>query len=150
MAVELGATMEELVRNYVNHWNKTSSVKSLFVSNDREPDPKVVDSVLRVINQGGLIDNAVHRNISLGGTMLQRKVWQALLKIPSGTVETYQQIAERIEEPQAVRAIGNAVGANPIAIIVPCHRVVRSDGKMGGYRWGEPIKQKLLEREGVR
>ena len=150
MAVELGSTIEELIGNYVNHWNKTNYVKSLFVSNDREPDPKVVNSVLRVINEGGLIDNAVHCNISLSGTMLQRKVWEALLKIPSGTVETYQQIAERIDEPQAVRAISNAIGANPIAIIIPCHRVIRSDGKIGGYRWGEKVKQKLLAREGAR
>lgn len=148
IAVELGSSIEEAVGNYVNHWNKTSLSRALFVGKD-SPDPKVVDNVLRVINNGGLVDHTVHKNLSMDGTMFQRKVWMDLLKIPAGTTETYQQIAERIGEPKSVRAIGNAVGANPIAIIIPCHRVVRSDGKIGGYRWGEGVKRKLLDREGA-
>lgn len=148
IAVELGSSVEELVGNYVNHWNKTSLSRLLFVGKD-SPDPRVVDAVLRAVNEGGGINFTTARNMSLSGTAFQRKVWQALLEIPPGTTETYQQVAERIGDPKAVRPLANAVAANPIAVIIPCHRVVRSDGKVGGYRWGEDVKRKLLDREGA-
>lgn len=146
IAVELGSSVEEVVGNYVNHWNKTNLSRLLFVSKG-SPDPRVVDAVLKAVNEGGGINFTVARNMSLSGTAFQRKVWQALLEIPSGTTETYQQVAERIGDPKAVRPLANAVAANPIAVIIPCHRVVRSDGKIGGYRWGEDVKRKLLDRE---
>jgi methylated-DNA-[protein]-cysteine S-methyltransferase len=84
------------------------------------------------------------------GTDFQKKVWQELTKIPKGKVITYKELARKIGKPRAVRAVANAVGANPYAPMIPCHRVVRSDGKPGGYsgRGGIKTKIKLLTREG--
>jgi len=85
--------------------------------------------------------------ISLQGTDFQKKVWERLRSIPFGTTLSYQQQARDLGQPTAVRATGTANGRNPIAIIVPCHRVVRSDGTLGGYAGGLEIKAKLLELE---
>jgi methylated-DNA-[protein]-cysteine S-methyltransferase len=82
------------------------------------------------------------------GTPFQISVWRALLKIPYGKVTTYGAIAKRVSNPQAARAVGNAVGANPIPIIVPCHRVVATNG-LGGYSCGIEIKKNLLGTEGI-
>jgi AraC family transcriptional regulator of adaptative response/methylated-DNA-[protein]-cysteine methyltransferase len=78
------------------------------------------------------------------GTNFQVKVWEALLKIPQGAVTTYQQIAESIGKPRAVRAVGTAVGANPIAYLIPCHRVIRKEGILGAYHWGATRKKALI------
>ncbi|QBM16740.1 bifunctional transcriptional activator/DNA repair enzyme Ada [Marinobacter sp. JH2] len=83
----------------------------------------------------------------LEGTELQRKTWQALQSIPPGQTVTYSELANQLGKPKAVRAVANACGANRLAVIVPCHRVVRSDGGLGGYRWGIERKQLLLNRE---
>jgi AraC family transcriptional regulator of adaptative response/methylated-DNA-[protein]-cysteine methyltransferase len=81
------------------------------------------------------------------GTPFQVKVWQALLAIPSGAVTTYREIAARIGQPEACRAAASAIGANAIAYLIPCHRVLRATGAIGGYRWGEPRKRALLALE---
>jgi len=78
------------------------------------------------------------------GTNFQLKVWEALLAIPQGSVTTYQQIAESIGNPRAVRAVGTAVGDNPIAYLIPCHRVIRKEGLLGEYRWGSTRKKALI------
>jgi AraC family transcriptional regulator, regulatory protein of adaptative response / methylated-DNA-[protein]-cysteine methyltransferase len=85
--------------------------------------------------------------LDIRGTAFQKQVWQVLQKIPYSETRTYTDIARDIAKPQAVRAVGNACGANPIAVIIPCHRVLRSDGSLGGYRWGIERKQKLLVQE---
>jgi len=85
--------------------------------------------------------------LDVRGTAFQQRVWQALRRIPAGKTATYAQIARRIGAPQSVRAVGQAVGANPLAIAIPCHRVVRTDGALAGYRWGVERKRALLERE---
>lgn len=85
--------------------------------------------------------------LDLHGTEFQRAVWTALLRIPAGTTATYAEIAARLGRPTAVRAVGQACGANQIAVVVPCHRVLRGDGSPSGYRWGLERKQVLLERE---
>jgi AraC family transcriptional regulator of adaptative response/methylated-DNA-[protein]-cysteine methyltransferase len=82
------------------------------------------------------------------GTKFQRRVWDALVAIPYGETRSYKQIAEAIGKPDAVRAVGSACGANPIAIVVPCHRVIGSDGKLHGYAGGLHRKEKLLAGEG--
>ena len=82
-----------------------------------------------------------------GGTAFQRKVWTELRRIPRGEQRTYQQIAQQVGSPKSVRAVANACGANPTALAVPCHRVVRTDGTLGGYRWGVERKQAILELE---
>ncbi len=81
------------------------------------------------------------------GSPLQIKVWEALLSIPSGYVSTYSEIARVIGNPKASRAVGTAVGRNPISWLIPCHRALRKSGAMGGYHWGLPVKQALLARE---
>lgn len=83
------------------------------------------------------------------GTAFQQSVWQALLRIPYGKTCSYSDLASEIERPRAVRAVGTANGANPISIIVPCHRVIGRDGSLTGYAGGLPRKQLLLELEGA-
>lgn len=84
------------------------------------------------------------------GTAFQQAVWEALRAIPPGETRSYARIAAMAGRPDAVRAAGSACGANPLAVVVPCHRVLRSDGGLGGYAYGIARKQALLEREGVR
>jgi len=84
------------------------------------------------------------------GAPLQIKVWEALMRIPSGYVTTYSNIAQSIQNPKAVRAVGTAVGQNPISFIIPCHRVLRKSGALGGYHWGTPVKRAILAFEGAR
>jgi len=80
-------------------------------------------------------------------TAFQQRVWQALLEIPRGQTRTYSQIAETIGSPKSVRAVGTACGSNPLAVVIPCHRVLGSDGKLTGYRWGTGRKRDLLALE---
>ena len=81
------------------------------------------------------------------GTDFQQSIWEALKTSPTGKTATYAQIAEAIGRPKAVRAVGTAIGANPIAYLIPCHRVIRSDGGLGGYRWGLECKKRILDWE---
>ncbi len=87
----------------------------------------------------------------LNGTPFQKLVWAELLKIKRGETVTYKELAKRIGKPKAIRAVANAVGANPLPVKIPCHRVVRSDGTIGGYsgRGGVKTKKMLLKQEGV-
>jgi AraC family transcriptional regulator of adaptative response/methylated-DNA-[protein]-cysteine methyltransferase len=86
-------------------------------------------------------------NVHLRGTNFQLKVWQALLQIPTGSVTTYKGLAERIGQPRASRAVGTAVAHNPIAVLIPCHRVIRKVGEFGNYRYGSVRKKALLVYE---
>jgi AraC family transcriptional regulator of adaptative response/methylated-DNA-[protein]-cysteine methyltransferase len=88
--------------------------------------------------------------LHLIGGPFQLKVWEALLRLPEGTVATYADVAVAIGRPTAARAVGNAVGRNPVAWIVPCHRVLRGAGGLGGYRWGIPLKRSMLAIEAAR
>ena len=85
------------------------------------------------------------------GTYFQKKVWNELKKIPKGEVRTYKEIAVAIGKPNSARAVANACGKNPTPIEIPCHRVIRSDGSLGGYsgKGGVSTKRKLLKREGI-
>ena len=85
--------------------------------------------------------------LHLRGTNFQIKVWEALLQIPSGAVTTYEHIAARIGQPSALRAVGTAVGQNPVAVLIPCHRVLRKNGEFGNYRYGSARKKALLFSE---
>jgi len=95
---------------------------------------------------GGGGDTQLH----LMGAPFQIKVWEALLDIPSGYVTTYSHIAERIGNPRAARAVGTAVGKNPISWLIPCHRALRKSGGLGGYHWGLPVKRAMLAWESAR
>lgn len=85
--------------------------------------------------------------LDIQGTAFQQRVWQALIHIPKGETVSYQELARRIGRPNSHRAVANACGANRLAMLIPCHRVVRSDGSLGGYRWGVERKKLLLEAE---
>jgi AraC family transcriptional regulator of adaptative response/methylated-DNA-[protein]-cysteine methyltransferase len=88
--------------------------------------------------------------LDVAGTEFQQRVWRALMKIPPGTTASYADVARAIDAPTSVRAVAQACGANALALAIPCHRVVRSDGALSGYRWGVARKRALLEREAAR
>lgn len=88
--------------------------------------------------------------LHLKGTDFQLKVWEALLKIPMGKLSTYGSIAEQIQQPNASRAVGTAIGSNPVAFLIPCHRVIQSTGTFGGYMWGPNRKAAIIGWEGVK
>lgn len=89
-------------------------------------------------------------NLHLLGAPFQIKVWEALLRIPSGHVTTYSEIAGAIKAPKAMRAVGTAVGRNPVSWLIPCHRALRKSGALGGYHWGLPVKRAMLAWEAAR
>lgn len=87
--------------------------------------------------------------VDVAGTPFQEAVWQALRRIPKGETRTYAELAAAVGRPGAVRAAGSANGANHVSVLIPCHRVIRTDGSLGGYAWGLEIKARLLQREGA-
>ena len=89
----------------------------------------------------------VSLQLDVDGTPFQRKVWRALRRIPAGATASYAEIARRVGSPKAVRAVAQACAANALAVAIPCHRVVRSDGSLSGYRWGVERKRRLLDLE---
>lgn len=112
-------------------------------------DPNALDAwVKNAFRLGG--DGKDRTPLHLIGAPFQIKVWEALLRIPSGHVTTYSEIAQSIGNPRAVRAVGTAVGRNPISWLIPCHRALRKSGALGGYHWGLPVKRALLAWEGAR
>lgn len=86
-------------------------------------------------------------DIDLVGTAFQKRVWDALMRIPAGQTRSYAELATALGAPRGARAVARACACNRVAVIVPCHRIVRGDGSLGGYRWGLPLKQRVLERE---
>jgi AraC family transcriptional regulator, regulatory protein of adaptative response / methylated-DNA-[protein]-cysteine methyltransferase len=108
---------------------------------------RTVEKVAELVESPGIrLDVALDAR----GTDFQQRVWRALREIPVGATATYTDIASRIGSPKSVRAVAQACAANPIAVAIPCHRVVRSDGALSGYRWGVERKRTLLAREGAR
>lgn len=117
---------------------------------DSLPAKAVLDqAVLELAEYFALKRRRFNIPLDLKGTAFQRKVWRALLKVPFGETVAYKDIARRIKSPKAVRAVGSANGKNPLCIVVPCHRVISSDGSIGGYSGGLSVKKKLLAYEGV-
>ena len=106
--------------------------------------------VLNAYNTEGVVQQIFEPSFTdkihvwIQGTNFQLKVWEALLKIPQGSVSTYQKIAESVHNPKAVRAVGTAIGNNPIAFLIPCHRVIKSTGVIGEYHWGNTRKKAIL------
>jgi AraC family transcriptional regulator, regulatory protein of adaptative response / methylated-DNA-[protein]-cysteine methyltransferase len=137
-AISLGDDPQELARQF----------------QDRFPNANLIggDAAFErlVANVVGMVE-APHLGLDLPldvrGTAFQQRVWQALREIPAGRTVSYAELAERIGAPQSVRAVAQACGANTLAIAIPCHRIVRSDGALSGYRWGVERKRALLERE---
>jgi AraC family transcriptional regulator, regulatory protein of adaptative response / methylated-DNA-[protein]-cysteine methyltransferase len=112
---------------------------------------EIIEPVLRQLNEllAGKRDR-LDMPLDLHGTEFQKQVWQEMSRIRSGETCSYRDLARRAGHPRAVRAVASACARNPVAILVPCHRVVRSDGGMGGYRWGLHRKRRLLRQEAAR
>jgi AraC family transcriptional regulator of adaptative response/methylated-DNA-[protein]-cysteine methyltransferase len=92
-------------------------------------------------------DSLADLPLDIQATAFQRRVWEVLRTIPRGETRTYRQIAQEIDAPDGSRAVGRAVGANPVALAIPCHRVIGADGRLTGYRWGTERKEAILAGE---
>lgn len=113
----------------------------------QEGGAKVQEALENTMTWIQKLDRTPDFAMDLRGTPFQLKVWEELKKIPFGQTVNYKTLAERVGKPRATRAVANACGANPVAVIVPCHRVIRVDGSLSGYRWGVKIKEQLLKVE---
>lgn len=111
----------------------------------KEDTVAATNTALRIFNAAPATDDKLH--LYVRGTNFQVNVWRALLALPAGNPITYRELAERVGKPIAIRAAANAVAANPINYLIPCHRVLRADGTIGGFRGGTKLKQALLEWE---
>lgn len=111
------------------------------------PHPLFAPALAALGGQVPVATRPVALPLHVQGTPFQLKVWQALLAIPEGSLQSYGQLAARIGQPSAARAVGSAVGANPVAVLIPCHRVIRESGVIGHYRWQRGRKLALLARE---
>jgi AraC family transcriptional regulator of adaptative response/methylated-DNA-[protein]-cysteine methyltransferase len=137
-AILLGDDPDLLVRDLQDKFSKADLIGG---------DSEFEELVAKVV---GFVEDpclGLHLPLDIRGTAFQERVWKALREVPAGVVVSYSQIAERIGSPKAVRAVAQACGANSIAVAIPCHRVVRQDGDISGYRWGVERKRELLKRE---
>ena len=107
----------------------------------------LLDRIIEFVERPG---GGLEVRLDARGTEFQQRVWRVLREIPAGATASYLDIARRIGSPESVRAVAQACAANPIAVAIPCHRVVRTDGALSGYRWGVERKRALLRREGAR
>jgi O-6-methylguanine DNA methyltransferase len=148
VSLEFGQDVDECYRNFINTWGHKGNDYNTSVKVEPRKNMQIVDKVIDSINSG-VLDPSVVLNLHEMGTYFQRQVWEGIRQIPPGEVMTYQQLADAIKRPNSTRAIGNACGVNPIGIFIPCHRVVRADGKDVGFKWGLHLKQMLLDRERV-
>jgi AraC family transcriptional regulator of adaptative response/methylated-DNA-[protein]-cysteine methyltransferase len=139
-AILLGDEPDELVRDLQDRFPEADLIGG---------DPEFEQWMAQVV--GFVEAPAVGLDLPLDvrGTAFQRRVWQALREVPSGTTTSYSRIAERIGAPKSVRAVAQACAANNLAVAIPCHRIVRTDGGLAGYRWGIERKRALLDREAV-
>ncbi len=108
---------------------------------------KIVTKVVKFVEDPSL---GMDLPLDERGTDFQRRVWKTLRDIPAGSTASYTEVAKKIGRPKSVRAVASACAANPLAVVTPCHRVVRSDGGLSGYRWGVERKRKLLQRESAK
>lgn len=137
-AILLGEDPDVLVRDLQDQFPKAE-----LIGGDAEFE-RLIAQVVGLVEAPSI---GLNLPLDVRGTAFQERVWQTLREIPPGTTATYTQIAERIGAPKAVRAVAQACGANHIAVAIPCHRVVRRDGDIAGYRWGVDRKRELLRRE---
>lgn len=137
-AITLGDDPDELVRDLQDRFPKANLIGG---------DAGFESLVARVVGFVEAPQIGLDLPLDIRGTAFQERVWQALRQIPPGQTASYADIARRIGEPKAVRAVARACGANKIAVAIPCHRVVRNDGALSGYRWGVERKRALLEKE---
>ena len=139
-AIFLGDDPDRLVRNLEDRFPRAT-----LIGGDGAFE-QVVAKVIGVVEAPAI---GLDLPLDVRGTAFQQRVWRALREIPAGSTASYTDIAVRIGAPTSARAVAQACGANPVAVAIPCHRVVRTDGGLSGYRWGVERKRTLLEREGV-
>lgn len=137
-AIELGDDRETLAREFEHRFPQAERV-----AGDRQFERRLRKIVSFVDRPARGLDLP----LDIRGTAFQQRVWRELLKVEPGTTTTYAEIAKRIGAAQAVRAVASAIAANNVAVAIPCHRVIRTDGSLSGYRWGTERKRKLLDRE---
>ena len=137
-AISLGNDPDKLTQDLQNHFPNASLIR------DDDLREQLVAKVVSVLEKP---DRDLQLPLDIQGTAFQKRVWTALQDIPAGTTVSYTDIAEKIGAPKSVRAVAGACGANRLAIAIPCHRVVRRDGSLSGYRWGIKRKQQLLDKE---
>ena len=130
----LGYNKMEVIHELASHWG---------VYTPTTQDDMMADTVKRIIFDG--YDHEIY--IDLHGTEFQLKVWKEVMKVQKGETISYQELAERIGEPKAVRAVATAVAQNSIAMLVPCHRIIHKDGTLGEYHWGRELKKEILDWE---
>jgi AraC family transcriptional regulator, regulatory protein of adaptative response / methylated-DNA-[protein]-cysteine methyltransferase len=139
-AVYLGSAHSSL-RKMLNEEFPAAAIQEVKDGRDEFLAPKVKAVANALTGKGAAI------KIELIGSAFQHKVWQALMRTSAGETLSYSELAERVGQPSATRAVASACGKNKVAVLVPCHRIVRSDGSLGGYRWGLPFKEKILQHE---
>lgn len=129
----------------INTVKKKKNTDGITINEKKLPilEKKILDYM-----EGSLKDMALEP-VFLAGSEFEKKVWEAASKVPFGKTSSYREIAEICGRPQAYRAVGNAMGKNPVLILVPCHRIIKSDGSFGGFSAGPELKEKLLELEGI-
>jgi len=137
-AVYLGENEKALTQELREEYPKAEIVRAT-----QENDGWLKEIVSRVEGHAPSLDLP----LDIRATAFQRRVWQELQRIPRGTTRTYTQVAKSLGQPRSVRAVARACATNPVSIVVPCHRVIRKDGALAGYRWGLSRKEKLLQRE---
>ncbi|TDV72844.1 bifunctional DNA-binding transcriptional regulator/O6-methylguanine-DNA methyltransferase Ada [Pseudomonas sp. LP_7_YM] len=137
-AILLGDDPDHLVRELQDQFHNAT-----LIGGDAQFE-QLIAQVVGFVEAPGL---GLKLPLDLQGTAFQQRVWQALMDIPAGTTASYAEIARQIGAPKSFRAVAQACGANTLAVAIPCHRVVRSDGGLSGYRWGAERKRQLLERE---
>ena len=139
-AIELGEDAAVLERKLRAEF-PNARIQRVDAGSDQFLAPRLRAVAERIAGRG--VDVA----LDLVGTAFQKRVWDALMKIPAGQTRSYAQLADALGTPKGARAVAGACASNRVAVVVPCHRVIRGDGSLGGYRWGLPTKQVLLERE---
>jgi AraC family transcriptional regulator, regulatory protein of adaptative response / methylated-DNA-[protein]-cysteine methyltransferase len=139
-AILLGDDADDLLKDLQDRFPKATLIGG---------DADFENWVARVVGLVEAPSRGIDLPLDIRGTAFQQRVWQALRQIPPGKTATYSDIAEAIGDPKAVRAVAGACAANKIAIAIPCHRVIRQDGSLSGYRWGVERKRELLKRERV-
>jgi AraC family transcriptional regulator of adaptative response/methylated-DNA-[protein]-cysteine methyltransferase len=123
-------------------------VRARFSSAQRvDADPTLAAHVAKIVAHLDDPARALELPLDVRGTAFQHRVWQALQAIPAGHRTTYSDIARSVGAPSSVRAVARAIATNPVALVIPCHRVIAKDGTLSGYRWGVERKAALLERE---
>jgi methylated-DNA-[protein]-cysteine S-methyltransferase/AraC family transcriptional regulator of adaptative response/methylated-DNA-[protein]-cysteine methyltransferase len=139
-AILIGSEAAELESDLARRF-----IDSKLVRNDR----KLSNDLQKILRFIEAPSEGLNLSLDIRGTPFQLRVWEELLRIPPGSIVTYGALANRIGEPGAVRAVANACAANAIALAIPCHRVVRSNGALSGYRWGVERKRALLAKEAL-